>query len=818
MENKINNLKNLLGCIVCTFFLSARALIAQEAQIVVDASKVLNKVSPLIYGSCMEDVNHEVYGGLYDQKIFGEGFEEPPKNIVFDNLILYEGYWSKVANGISVLSHPGAKLVSELAELDNGNIEADIKFTGVAGGNAGLIFRLSNPGKGAENFVGYEVSLAQNSQKIILEKYNLNRISLAEVGVTFNRYQWTHVRISLDGARILVFINKTERAVIDYTDKDNPFLSGKVGLRTWNANVVFQNLQVENSKGITKIPFIVKEMSMISPMWDVITSDNVISKYFLDTINPFSGSNSQLVQFKSGKGKLGVANRGLNRWGISVIKGQEFQGRLYLRARDLKGGVTVALQNACGTKTYASQRFTGITNSWGKYPFVLKSNSTDSNARFAIWIETPGKLWIDQVVLLQTGDKQFKGLPYRADIGNAMVNEGLTFLRYGGTMVNAPEYRFKKMIGDPDRRPPYKGHYYNYSVNSFGIEDFLKFSEVAGFTSSFAINIEETAQDASDMIEYLNGPITSLWGKKRAENGHPEPYKVKYVEIGNEEVISNGDNIEEHLHYIERFKDIYDAIQAKDTTIKLVISVWWRHGSSNMKLVFDSLNNKAAFWDYHPGADEADAGLKTDKEISEMAKLFHEWNPNTKLKIAIFEENGNLHNLQRALGHATILNAVRRHSEILLTSCPANALQPYKQNDNGWDQGQVFFTPSMVWGMPPYYAQQMASNNHLPLRISDITTGELDVTATLSEDGKTLVIHVVNYKGENINTSVRLQGFMNENSLIKIWTLSGNLNSENTPFEPEKIIPIETTESLQENSFLYDFPAYSYTIIRFENK
>lgn len=134
-------------------------------------------------------------------------------------------------------------------------------------------------------------------------------------------------------------------------------------------------------------------------------------------------------------------------------------------------------------------------------------------------------------------DRQFCGLPLRNDIGQAMVDQGLRFLRYGGTMVNAPEYRFKRMIGDRAERPPYKGHWYTYSTNGFGIEDFLHFCEKAGFMPAYAVNVEESAQDMADMIEYLNGSVDTKWGKKRAENGHPEPYGLKYLEIGNEEVI-----------------------------------------------------------------------------------------------------------------------------------------------------------------------------------------------------------------------------------------------------------------------------------------
>jgi alpha-L-arabinofuranosidase len=233
-------------------------------------------------------------------------------------------------------------------------------------------------------------------------------------------------------------------------------------------------------------------------------------------------------------------------------------------------------------------------------------------------------------------------------------------------------------------------------------------------------------------------------------------------------------------------------------------------------LVFNAINGKASYWDLHTDADEANAGAKVDTNLQIMHDLFKKWDPNTTLKCAIFEENGGLHNLQRALGHATTLNAVRRHGEFVLTSCPANALQPYLQNDNDWDQGQVFFTPAQVWGMPPFYAQQMAASSHLPLRINSQTNGPLDVTATRSDDGKIMAIHVVNTGKVNLKTEINLKNFAGRNAQIQIITLSGNPDDENTPQEPEKIKSINTQILNAGDKIGYDFPAYSYTILSFK--
>ena len=172
----------------------------------------------------------------------------------------------------------------------------------------------------------------------------------------------------------------------------------------------------------------------------------------------------------------------------------------------------MALQSEDGGKTYARRELGDIGRNWVKHEFSLRPSATDSNARFALWIDQPGTVWVDQVYVSGTGPDLFHGLPFRADIGQKLVDEGLTVLRYGGSMVNAPGYRWKKMIGDRDRRPEYAGTWYPHSTNGFGIEDFVQFCDAAGLEKVFAINIEETPEDAADLVEYLNGPSVHCVG------------------------------------------------------------------------------------------------------------------------------------------------------------------------------------------------------------------------------------------------------------------------------------------------------------------
>lgn len=781
----------------------------QNASIFVDAAKVENKITPWLYGSCMEDVNHEIYGGLYDQRIFGESFEEPAKSAEMDGFSRFGGFWQVNDGILSAVSFPGAKIVYDPLAISDGTAEVDIKFDNKRADNAGLLVRVSEPGNGADTFNGYEISISGSGKKVILGKHRMNWEPLAETAVTFDPLAWNRLGVKMDGARIQVLLNG--KTIIDHEDKKAPLMSGNVSLRTWSSDVRFKDLTIKNGRRTMKVPFKALPAPEVSAMWTPVQTGSAVARFAIDTTSSYNAKQSQKVTFVSGKGTAAVANMGLNHWGIALRKGQKMAGHLYLRTETPGAAARVALQSEDGSKQYATGEITGITGQWKRYDFELTSSADDPKARFVVGIDRPGSINIDQVVLMSTGKDQFRGLPLRNDIGQAMVDQGLTFLRYGGTMVNAPEYRFKKMIGDRDKRPNYKGHWYNYSTNGFGIEEFLQFCEKAGFVPSFAINVEETPEDMADMIEYLNGPATSTWGRKRAEAGHPEPYNVKYIEIGNEEVIW-GDIKEDYQHYIDRFNIIRDAIMAKDPNVVFINAAWWRPDSpENMEMVFRALDGKSEYWDYHPWADDPNSGRSVDRELTQMQDMFKSWNPDTDMKCALFEENGNTHNMARALGHVTIQNAARRHGEFLLTTCAANALQPYLQNDNGWDQGQVFFTPAQVWGMPPYYAQQMASKYHKPLRIYSRTEGGLDVSAATDTERDEVMLYVVNTGAKEITSKVTVDG-LKEASLVKSVTLSGDLKAANTPQEPEKIVPVERKLDLGSNA-QYTFPAHSYTIL-----
>ena len=133
------SLKKIPLAALCAAMAAACAGGATDATITVDASKVEGSVTPWLYGACIEDVNHEIYGGLYDQRIFGESFEEPVPNPLFDDCSAYEGEWQVAGDELLCAAHAGAKLVYDPLEMAAGEVETELKFTrGGGGDNAGL--------------------------------------------------------------------------------------------------------------------------------------------------------------------------------------------------------------------------------------------------------------------------------------------------------------------------------------------------------------------------------------------------------------------------------------------------------------------------------------------------------------------------------------------------------------------------------------------------------------------------------------------------------------------------------------------------------
>ncbi len=301
--------------------------------------------------------------------------------------------------------------------------------------------------------------------------------------------------------------------------------------------------------------------AQLSGMWRAVQRGTAAGRFATDSERPFAGRQSQQMNFDSGVGEWGVENQGLNRWGMSFVAGKPYEGHVWARAE--KGTeLAVALESRDGSQVYARARLVVGSNEWQRLDFTLTPGASTSTGRFTLALEQPGSVTLGHA-FLQPGEwGRFKGLPVRRDVAEGMIGQGITVLRYGGSMVNRAGYKWKNMIGPRDLRPPYPGHWYRYSSDGWGIPDFMDFCEAAGFEYIPAFNMGETPEDMADFIEYAKGPSDSVWGRRRVADGHPQPYRLRYIELGNEERVDE--------QYADKFEALAKAIWAKD---KLVIPV-----------------------------------------------------------------------------------------------------------------------------------------------------------------------------------------------------------------------------------------------------
>jgi hypothetical protein len=819
---------NTLSAVLASVFLSA-ASTAQPATIRVDARQPGRETTRHPAGVCIEDVNHEIYGGIYSQMLFGESFQEPPRTAPVKGFVACEGRW-RAANGeVDGDAGPGHKLIdTTLPAIGDGEVGADVLLPGGTAGNAGLILRVNRAGAGADQFDGYEVSIDVARKRLVLGRHRHDFRLLAESPCDVAPDRWIALSVQLSGGTIECLVDG--KSVLQFPD-ERPLPAGAIGLRQWQRPARYRKLWAKTDGRRVEVPFESSPTAAVevSGMWGPARTGDAALAAAVERDGAFIGAQSQRITFTGGTGAAGVENRGLNRQGLGIVAGKPYDGYLWLKA-DKPTDVLVSLESGDGSRSYAETRLAVTGNQWQRYEFQLTPDAGDIAARFAVKLKAPGSVVLGHA-FLQPGDwGRFKGLPVRRDVVEALIDQGVTLLRYGGSMVNAPEYRWKKMIGPRDRRPPYKGNWYPYSTNGWGVVDFLDLCEAAGFVGIPDLSVDESPQDLADFVEYVNGSADTEWGGRRAADGHPAPYKLKHLEIGNEERVDD--------RYYEKFAAIARAVWAKDPEITLVVGDFAYNqpitDPMNVRGADSRITSLAAhekilrlardagrevWFDVHVWTDGPDPSPSL-KALPSYIDALEKLADGARHKVVVFELNANNHTQRRALANAQAIGTILRDARIPVI-CSANALQVDGQNDNGWDQGLLFLNPSKVWLQPPGFVTQMTARNRQPRVLEAELTGataKLDITATRSEDGKSITLSVVNLNPQPQSATLQLDGFTPAKPAARVEELAGPLGDRNTAEKPEQIKPrqFEWKHGLPQAGTTYAFPPHSFTIIRFE--
>ncbi len=358
----------------------------------------------------------------------------------------------------------------------------------------------------------------------------------------------------------------------------------------------------------------------------------------------------------------------------------------------------------------------------------------------------------------------------------------------------------------------------------------MDFCEAAGFEYIPTFHMGESPQDMADFIEYAKGAADTAWGQARVRDGHPAPYQLKYLQLGNEERVD--------LEFAERFTALAKAIWAADPEITLVVGdfvyskpivdpIQFSGAASGITslagqqriLQVAKAANREVWFDLHDWTDaaELDESFQAMLTFQEALTKLADGAP---FQVVVFEFNANSHGQRRALGNALAINAIERNGRIPI-AISANGLQPDGQNDNGWDQGLLFFNPAKTWLQPPGHVTRMISQHFQPrlvqCEVSPVKQ-PLDINAKLSDDGGTLVMQVVNASAQQVEAVVELTGFAPRAPAAKVTELAAPLETVNTADATYTVTP-------QSHDWMHEwkhgktkaaFAPHSVTIIRWQ--
>jgi len=580
-----------------------------------------------------------------------------------------------------------------------------------------------------------------------------------------------------------------------------------------------------------------------NPVFWSMVGDGTMTIDASQPLNEVLNMSLKMDASKAAKGApVGVANGGY--WGIPVYPHTKYHASFYARSEGFSGPLKLSIESTNGDKVYASVKVSGIAGQWQKFEVTLKTGGVgpDKNTRFVLSTEKPGTIWLQNVSLFPP---TYNGRPNgtRRDIMGLMAGMNPKFLRFpGGNYLEgntiAERFNWRATIGDVAQRPGHRSPWGYWSTDGFGLLEFLEWCEDLHMEPVLAVyagyslggqriepgtNLVSYVQEALDEIEYATGDAGTKWGAQRVKDGHPAPYVLHYVEVGNEDFFDRSGS------YDGRFAQFYDAIKEKYPNLQVIATT----GVKNR--VPDMLDEH-----YYRSQEEMQAhALDYDKySRTNRTRIFvGEWATRVGAPTP---------NMAGALGDAAWMTGMERNSDLVLISCYApmfvNVSKIAGQNRSmQWSTDLIGYDALGSYGSPAYYAQAMFGTLHgdeiLATDSRNIPTREWSpraprggaaqprqirqvfFDATRDRQSGTIYLKVVNEGGTAQPINIQISGASKVDARGEAVVLAaGSLDDTNTLEQPRKIAP--RTEKVKDlaASFTREFPPYSITVLKLRTK
>ncbi|KAE8683541.1 Alpha-L-arabinofuranosidase 2 [Hibiscus syriacus] len=499
-------------------------------------------------------------------------------------------------------------------------------------------------------------------------------------------------------------------------------------------------------------------------------------------------------------GGVGIYNPGF--WGMNIEQGKSYKVVFYVRSMEAID-ISVSFTSSNGLQTHASANITASASdvsNWTKMEVLLEAKETNHNSRLQLTTSKKGVIWLDQVSAMPLDT--YKGHGFRNDLFQMLADIKPQFIRFpGGCFVEGEwlrnAFRWKASVGPWEERPGHFGDVWMYwTDDGLGYFEFLQLAEDVGALPIWVFNngvshndqvdtssVLPFVQEALDGLEFARGDSSSRWGAVRAAMGHPEPYDLRYVAVGNEDCGKK--------NYQGNYLKFYDAIKRAYPDIQIISNC---DGSST------PLDHPADLYDFHVYTSANDL-------FSMSNKFVHTSRQGPKAFVseyAVTGKDAGTGSLLAALAEAGFLIGLEKNSDVVQMASYAPLF--VNTNDRRWNPDAIVFNSFQAYGTPSYWVQRFFTESsgatflNATLQTDSSTSLVASAIAWKNSDGQTYIrIKAVNFGSNSVNLQISVGG-MDPNSVklsgsTKTILTSAGVMDENSFNEPKKLFPPCRTHS-----------------------
>lgn len=555
--------------------------------------------------------------------------------------------------------------------------------------------------------------------------------------------------------------------------------------------------------------------------WSVGNND---LSFVIDSVKPIHPNNRNYARLRIKKQGTGLINEGYD--GISLTEGEKYDFSVFASSPEAKrGGLKIRLIGVSG-EVYGEAVTRKISRDWQKYTAVITAAKTVNGARLEVIPLQTGTVELDMISLFPQKTFKDRKNGLRADLAQSIADLKPRFVRFPGGCVAHGDgigniYLWENTIGPLEVRKPMRNLWGYHQTTGLGYFEYFQFCEdigaapvpivaagvpcqnsahhgcaLGGQQGGIAMeHMDEYVQSVLNLIEYANGDIRSEWGSKRAAAGHPEPFGLKYLGVGNEDLITD--------IFEERFLLIYNAVKEKHPEITVIGTVG----------------------PFNEGTDYVEGWKLADKaKIPVVDEHYYQtpgWFLNNQDFYDMYDRSGSKvylgeyaahipgrhNNIETALSEALHLINVERNADVVTMTSYAPLLA--KEGHTQWSPDLIYFNNSEVKPTVGYYVQKLFGENPGSTYIPAFIQGNHDlrkVAVSMVEDGEHLIIKLVNLLPVPVNSAIDLSELNVRAGEARLTVLKGELDDK-TAKPQESALPV--TKDLT-----YPLPAYSFSVIK----